>query len=331
MVELKTAEHVVHFMMKDINLSRFDKRFVESLQVLNQITTNQVELFYKIVFKYRRQFLKHELDVDKLIYLPWNKKVIESSIQYTAGHVSIENDKIFFKCPYNKNFIQAFRNQPSNTFVWDKESRQYESNYGAYQLRLLATIIPKFFKEIHYCNVTQSILEKVKEYETVKYWQPTLLTVNGNLMIVATNGYLDEALGDMVLNTDSKTIATLVYHGVTIDPSVYDATDNKQVFMANMFVDVELDSTSNIVPWLKEINCDAVFLFKFGHMYIECVKNILDKLVKAKIDVILEDTIIKRKYNFPVILRFKTIRDTIEISKVGKNIKIVDSTPVEVK
>jgi hypothetical protein len=150
-------------------------------------------------------------------------------------------------------------------------------------------------------------------------------------MIVATNGYLDEALGDMVLNTDSKTIATLVYHGVTIDPSVYDATDNKQVFMANMFVDVELDSTSNIVPWLKEINCDAVFLFKFGHMYIECVKNILDKLVKAKIDVILEDTIIKRKYNFPVILRFKTIRDTIEISKVGKNIKIVDSTPVEVK
>jgi hypothetical protein len=331
MLELKTAEHVVHFMMKDISLSRFDKRFVESLQVLNQITTNQVELFYKIIFKYRRQFLKHELDVDKLIYLPWNKKVIESSIQYTAGHVLIENNKIFFKCPYNKNFIQAFRNQPSNTFVWDKEARQYESTYGPYQLKLLVTTIPKFFKEINYCDVTKSILEKVKEYDNVKYWQPTLCNVNGNLMIVAITNHLNEALGDMVLNTDSKTIATLVYHGVTIDTSVYDTNDTKQVFMANMFVDVEVNNTSNIVPWLKEINCDAVFLYKFGHMYIECVKNLLDALAKAKIDIVLEDTVIKKKYEFPVILRFKTVRDTLEVVKVGKNIKIVDSTPVEVK
>ena len=48
MVELKTAEHVAHYMVGNISLSRFDKKFVESLQVLKQVTTNQVELFYNI-------------------------------------------------------------------------------------------------------------------------------------------------------------------------------------------------------------------------------------------------------------------------------------------
>ena len=66
MVELKTAEHIAHFMMGNISLSRFDKKFVESLQLLKQVTTNQVELFYRIIYKYRRQLGKHELDADKL-------------------------------------------------------------------------------------------------------------------------------------------------------------------------------------------------------------------------------------------------------------------------
>jgi len=106
MVELKTAEHVAHYMVGNISLSRFDKKFVESLQVLKQVTTNQVELFYKIIYKYRRQLSKDELDADKLIHLPWTSKVIESAPQYTDGHVSIEGKQIIFKCPYNKNFIE---------------------------------------------------------------------------------------------------------------------------------------------------------------------------------------------------------------------------------
>jgi hypothetical protein len=330
MLELKTAEHVIHFMMSNISLSRFDKRFVESLQVLNQITTNQVELFYKIIYKYRRQFVKHELDVDKLIYLPWTKNIIESSVRYTAGHVQIENNKIFFKCPYNKNFIQAFRSQPTNPFTWNKETRQYESGYGAHQLKLLLTTIPKFYKEVYYCDNTKAILEKLEEYSDVKYWQPTLVRVNGNLMIVAINDYLNQALGSMVLNTDSKTLATLVYHGVKIDDSVYDINDIKQVFMANMFIDIELKIINQLVPWLKEIDCDAVFLYKL-HLYKKQMDELVDALTEANIDVVLENSPTKKKYDFPVILRFKTIRDAFEINKVGKNIKIVDSTPVEVK
>jgi hypothetical protein len=105
MVELKTAEHIAHFMMGNISLSRFDKKFVESLQLLKQVTTNQVELFYRIIYKYRRQLSKHELDADVLIHLPWTMKVVESAPQYTDGHLSIEDNQIIFKCPFNRSFI----------------------------------------------------------------------------------------------------------------------------------------------------------------------------------------------------------------------------------
>jgi hypothetical protein len=228
MVELKTAEHVAHFMMGSISLSRFDKKFVESLQLLKQVTTNQVELFYKIIYKYRRQLSKHELDADKLIHLPWTLKVIESAPQYTDGHVSIVNNQIIFKCPYNKNFIDAFRKEDTNTFVWNKELKQYSTEYSTHLLKLLIYTSNKFFKTVHYCNIVTGLLDTIKEYKDVKYWQPTLTRINGNLFIVAITEQLNEALGDIVLDTKPATIANLVYHGVHIDESIYDINDEKQ-------------------------------------------------------------------------------------------------------
>ena len=131
----------------------------------------------------------------------------------------------------------------------------------------------------------------------------------GDTLIIGDNNFLTE--NEFLLNLftelqfTGKTSEEITYKSPYIGNTYRTITDTFSIF------DMKFIKHSNYTP--------------------EEVKNILDKLVKAKIDVILEDTIIKRKYNFPVILRFKTIRDTIEISKVGKNIKIVDSTPVEVK
>jgi len=331
MVELKTSEHIAHFMKKNISLGRFDERFVTNLLTLDQITTNQVELFYKIVFKYRRQFVKHELDVDQLIYLPWDMQVIESSPQYTTGHVTIEDNKIYFKSPYNKNFINAFRKKPNNHFKWNKDLRRHEVDYGLFQLKILLEVANEFYKDMFYCDITKSLLNQLESYKDVRYWQPTLCNINGNLYIVATNIYLDEALGNMVLNTDSITIANLVYHGVTIDESVYDISDKKQNFMANMFPKVEVSEVTIIVPWLQEIGCDAVFLHTYRYTDVKPVRDLLEILQKTTIDVILEDTIIKRKYDFPVTVGFRNQTEHDSKNRFAKIITMVDSTPVDIK
>ena len=330
MVDLKTSEHVAHFMKKNISLSRFDERFVTNLLSLSQITTNQIELFYKIVFKYRRQFVKHELDVDQLIYLPWSIMVVESSPQYTTGHVTIENNKIYFRSPYNKNFLNLFKKEPNNHFVWDRDTKQYEATYSLHQLKLLLNVASKFYKDMFYCDTTNIILNELKKYQSAIYWQPTLSRVNNNLYILASNSCLDEALGNMVLNTDSNTIATLVYHGVTIDESVYDVNDTKQRFIANMFPEIEVSDALTIVPWLDEIGCDAVYLNSYRYTHTEVVKHMIDLLQKTKIDIILEDTIIKKKYNFPVVIGFKGNANMLT-QKFAKIVRMVDSTLVEIK
>ena len=339
MVELKTAEHIAHFMMANISLSRFDKKFVESLQLLKQVTTNQVELFYKIIYKYRRQLSKHELDADKLIHLPWTIKVIESAPQYTDGHVSVEDNQIIFKCPYNKNFIDAFRKEDTNTFVWDKERKQYSTEYSTHSLKLLIHTANKFFKVVHYCNIVTDLLDTIKEYKDVKYWQPTLKCINGNLFIIATTEQLDEALGDMVLDTTPTTISKLVYYGVHIDESIYDVNDEKQTFISNRVYEMEVSDVLNIVPWLIEIECDYV-VFTGNRILADVRKSLRDKLTLAGIRIDPESKWIHKSkdkeanhYDFPVVIRFRTSRDPSydEPIKAGKIVQLVNSQPIDIK
>jgi hypothetical protein len=339
MVELKTAEHIAHFMMANISLSRFDKKFVESLQVLKQVTTNQVELFYRIIYKYRRQLSKHELDADTLIHLPWTIKVIESAPQYTDGHVSIEGNQIIFKCPYNKNFIDTFRKQDTNTFVWDKEHRQYSAEYSTHSLKLLVNSATKIFKVVHYCSITSDLLDQLKEYEACKYWHPTLTRINGNLFIVATTEQLDEALGDMVLDINPTTIANLVYHGVHIDESIYDISDERQKFISNRISEMEVSDVLNIVPWLVEVECDYV-VFTGNKILADVRKSLRDALTLAGIRIDPESKWLynsKNKefndYNFPVVIRFRTSRDPShdEPTKAGKIVQLVNSQPIDIK
>ena len=337
MVELKTAEHIAHFMMGNISLSRFDKKFVESLQLLKQVTTNQVELFYRIIYKYRRQLSKHELDADVLIHLPWTMKVVESAPQYTDGHLSIEDNKIIFKCPFNRSFIDMFRKEDTNTFVWDKEHRQYSAEYSTHSLKLLVKTASKFFKIIHYCDIATGLLDSLKEYETIKYWQPTLTRINGNLYIVATTEQLDEALGDLVLDTNPSTIAKLVYHGVYIDESIYDVNDERQQFISNRIYNMEVSDALNIVPWLTEIGCDYV-VFTGNRILADVRASIREKLLATNIKVEPEHKWSSQhksdsnKYDFPVVIRFRTGRDSSdEPIKVGKVVQLVNSQPIDIK
>jgi hypothetical protein len=336
MVELKTAEHVAHFMQSTIKLSRYDEKFITSIIGAIQVTTNQVELFYKIIYKYRRQFSNHELNVDDLIYLPWTAKVIESLPDYTEGHIEIVDNKIIFKCPYNRNFVTEFRKENTNPFIWNKEKRYYESDYGTYQLKLVATTSVKFFKTVNFCPTTTSLLETLYSFENVKYWHPTLVKVNGNFIIHAMNEAIDNALGDMKIDDNPKTLSRLVQYGVIIDDSVIDKNDPKHVFISTMISKVEVLDALNIVEWLKEIECDFVY-FSGTSLLNTLKKQVQDELLDAgipfgEVHLFAKNTnsIIKNK-NFPVIVRFKSNQSSSDPHRVGKIIQLVNSMPVNIK
>ena len=336
MVELKTAEHIIHFMKSGvISLSRYDDKFIGNLQLLKQVTTNQVELFYKLIYKYRRQLSKHGFDADNLIQLPWTTTIVESSETYTDGHVAIIDNTITFKCPYNRSFIEAFRKQPMNYFKWDRDNRQYECAFGTHALKILLETASGIYKKVHCCEHTTKIIDYLKQFETVKYWKPTLLKVNGNFLIAASNQYVDEATQHLTLNDDSVTLARLAFYGVDIDSSVYDNSDRMK-FITNVHSTIEMVDAINIIPWLKEIGCDCVYMA--GPSVINHSRQELTAALRQERIVCIDSSNQFNKapspsqYEFPVLVRFKKSLDSsFDPYKVGKIVQLVNSQPVNIK
>ena len=86
MEKLNTAEDLVYFISTNhLALSRYDSKFIGNIQKLNQLTSNQVILFHKLLFKYSRQLAKHELFPENLIVLPWRKPIVESVPEFTVN------------------------------------------------------------------------------------------------------------------------------------------------------------------------------------------------------------------------------------------------------
>lgn len=333
MVELKTAEQVIYFMRANVSLSRYDERFIDSLQLIKQVTTNQVELFYKLILKYRRQFAKHDIEVEPLIMLPWVMPVIESAKQYTDGHVVIENDMLYFRCPYNRNFITKFRESSSNPFIWNKETRQYEAKYGQHTLKFLIEATINHFPCIHYCPETITLLESVHPYSTSKFWDPTLLRINGRLYVVASNPYLDEAIKDIELNTDVATLAKLASYGIKIDNSLYDTNDPYMRFVTDSNPIVEVSDAINMIAWLQEINCDMVYFGsstanplkkKFMTDLSLCGIEYRDISMFSTIDLMEEST-------FPVLIQFIKSLNVPLPRSTAKVIRIINSQPIDIK
>jgi len=332
MVELKTAEHVIHYMISNVKLSRYDEKFIANLQGLKQVTTNQVELFYRIIFKYRRQLAKDELYAEKLIELPWTMPVVESVAQYTDGFVIIENSKILFRCPYNRNFIKQFRDTEFNPFKWDKEKRQYEADYGENTLKFLVNSTINHFKHIHYCDETKKLLGSLHQYKDEQYWNPTLTLLNDRYYLVACNQHILDAIADIELNNDVKTLAKLTQYGVTIDNKLYDNNDERMRFITNNIVEVEVSQVINMASWLKEIGCDLACIRGPASFIKKQFTDELDKLNIKHTDtnIFIVDSATFDTAKFPVFVSFRTIIGPLP-KGMSKIIRLVNSQPVDIK
>lgn len=266
-MDFKTLNDVAGWMLTNIRLSRYDEQFVNNLTFYtlqyNRITNNQDLLFKKVTSKYKKQFTHNKIIVEDLLTLPWHVNVVPSIPEYTGASIKVEDDKIIFRSPYNKNFLTALRKNPLYRLEWDKNKRQYEAKYSPTTLKQLIYLSADYYDTLNYCDKVTQIINSLGEYETVKYWVPTLIYKDSRFYIAAINEHLYNAIKNVQITDELKTIATLVKYGVNIDESVIShflkTEPYEKVHFASSFeAQVEIKDANTVMNWLREFGCDAI-------------------------------------------------------------------------
>jgi len=261
-----TLDELATWMLTNIRLSRYDDQFVNNLTLYittqKRITTNQDLLFRKVARKYHRQFSHSKINIENELLLRWSVEVVESLPEYTGANIKIENGKIIFRSPYNKNFLTALRKSQPYNLVWIKEKKQYEANYSPTVLKQLIYLSAEHYTVLNYCETVTQIINSLSDYENVKYWAPTLV-YNNCYYIAAINEHVYEATKDIELSDNLNTIAQLAKYGIEIDQSVKDRFADieqpEKIRIATSFhVTVEMRDMKTVLNYLSELGCDAV-------------------------------------------------------------------------
>lgn len=330
-MSFSTLDNLATWMLTNIRLSRYDNQFVNNLTMYiiqhNRITSNQDLLFKKVAKKYHRQFLHYKINVDDSLKLKWTVNIVESTPEHTGATIKIENNKIIFKSPYNKNFLTALRRKSPYNLQWIKEKKQYETDYSPTTLKQLMYLSADHYSVINYCDTVKKIVDNLSRYESIKYWTPTLI-YNGIYYIAAINEYVYDAIKDIEISDDLGSMAQIVKYGVHIDQSVIDHLNkthdpNKVRFATSFHLSADKNDIKTIVGWLYELGCDAIaetrlFIPKYtidiSHTDIYICKNYKE----------LKD------YKNPVAIYYRGHSHVLEHKpiKLFKIIKFVNSDPV---
>lgn len=303
----------------------------------SRVTTNQADLFDKLISKYTRQLTKHGYDKESLKSLSWKALVVESSILHTGARVSINDDKLVVKVPFNKNFISSFRETIHNPFEWQRDEKQYMAKFSTHSLKILYHVLPKFFPTVIYCDQSEKIINELKNYES-KFWSPTLTKINDRLCIVAVNYVLGDIVSNIELTHSAKTFFELSTLGVSIDPELI-KDDPKLKFASEFITEIDLDDFPTVATWMIELGCNRVL---FGRsMNLGPNRSIQNEIINVinSLDIAhaMKYVDIGEKVDYsipPMLLQYPrnnkfSIRDNQEI--ISKCIIIKNKRPIDIK
>jgi hypothetical protein len=262
---MKNKEQLLYFFLQGkISLSQYDYKFMANLQTMIQrdhrVTTGQANLFDNLISKYKKQLTKCGLDKVELKALDWNSTLVESTTEYTGAYVSLFNDTLNIRVPFNKSFISKFREVKDNTFVWDKESKVYRTNFSTTALKISTQVLHKFFPTVKYCDELSPILTSLAELGSgTTVWNPTLCMVNDKLIIAGCNSIIGELVKDMTLSLEPSILFKLNRMGIDIDPAIISDYPKLQ-FAANSVYEAEIVDVENIIEWMKNLGCENVVI-----------------------------------------------------------------------
>jgi hypothetical protein len=343
-VKPKTKEQLVYFLISNISLGTYDKRFLQNIEdtyvVVNKpLTSNQASLLNKIILRYHRQLAKLELDSNELAKLPWTYSPIESLPQYTEVYLDLIDDTLVLRSPYKKEFVTEFKKNEIDA-KWDSESRFWYMPASTHNLKVVNSQIIKHYSKVNYSDNLNEFFDSLKQYENCEYWNPTYKYVNGNFIIVSTNRWLDEAIKDITLDDSLYTLSRLAWHGIIIDESVINISKNKYDdrlvdFASNTNPQTELNDNS-IIDKLVQTNVDYVLIY-YKLSRGNKVHELTNSLKQHKINYYVYDPQVvfpndPIDYMNPVILCDRRVSnlENEKTKKFAKVILAVNSKPIDI-
>jgi hypothetical protein len=260
---MECKEQLLYFFLSGkISLSQYDYKFMVNLQTMihdsHRVTSNQAELFDKLISKYAKQLTKAALVKEELQALLWKAMVVQSTPEYTGANISLFDDIITVRVPFNKIFIAYFRGVDGNPFEWIKEERLYRAPFSTVAFKLLYHTLPKYFTSVKYCETLSNILEDLKQYEGL-VWEPTLMNVNGKLILGAANTVVAELISDIDLTISADSLYKLSSLQFPAQSNVY-GDDPKLKFAYEYVTEVDIDNISQVAKWMRSLKVQRVLL-----------------------------------------------------------------------
>lgn len=323
-------DQLAHYMISGhLHLSKKDYGFFNNVKTVvrdsKPITSNQDKLFNKLLLKYQRQLHKLDHDVQKLVELPWKHGVLETKQEYLDAYISIEDDTISIRAPFNNKFIQNFRKVNLNEFVWNKIKRVYIAPYSTYQLKIAVDNVNKCYESVRYCDKVNHLLVEASEYVDVKYWKPTLAKIHDQYYILSSNSYLDEAIKHIELNDDPKTFYVLSQYGVSIHEDL--VSDKYSKFSSEYHVEVDSSDLHDLCDWLHKLNVECVFTSR-DLLYTKQLSNDIKALLLEKG---IECKSAKNSFGENGVLLKTYSTYTLSYTNYSKIIHLKNSRPVKVE
>jgi hypothetical protein len=299
------------------------------IQNNSRVTSNQADLFDKLISKYEKQFVKQGLIKEKLKELPWKTMIVESTSEYTGAVVSLQDNVLIIRVPFNKSFISEFRNVQNNAFEWNKEIKSYSTPFGTAALKIAYTVLPKFFSTVRYDDQLQPIIDELKQYEGL-IWNPTLMQVNGNLVVAAVNPVLAEVVDDMPLSLEPSTLFKLSRMGVDIDPAIVETCPMLQ-FSASSAYEVEITEVEKVIGWMKNVGCENVVIGRGLRSTINQVQ-LSDMIEKHGMKSLGAQLFSKLPDGVSMLIQHTSVNNITPFTgKISKIVVLKDSRPIEVK
>jgi hypothetical protein len=341
-----TKEQLIFYMSNKLSLGTYDKKFVNNILGKQHITTNQATLLDKIIIRYHKQFLKNELNSEELVKLPWTKDPIQSLPEYTESYISIQEDTIILKTPYNASYVKEIKKLPY-TLTWNKTDtdKYWSVVFCTETLKQVIDVTEKHYSKINYCEKIKEIINYLSYFEDCKYWNPTLVYRNDRYMLFAANEPLYNRLTDELNNIDILAISRLVMFGVSMDESVklhlldLLKDEEKVNFILSSNVDVDIHELDLLFENLSIIQSDFVILGPTVTRKLNVKEKIKNKLVEKNISFAwLESKTIAESYKINtsdyksvVFIDFGISTFVNSPTQVpwSKNIRLVNNTPIQ--
>lgn len=293
-VKPSTKEQLIHYLLNNISLGTYDRKFLVNLETIylttqKPVTTNQSELLSKIILRYNRQLAKQELSVDEANTLPWTRQPIPSLPEFTETHLILVDDELILRSPYKAAFIKEFRKLDVHG-KWEYDDRLWRIPASTHTLFKVKKCVEHHYTTVNYCEKITNLLQQVAKYKEDDIWNPTIVHTNGMFYVSPITEPLANSIANIPLDDDLKHISRIVASGVDVSDSALceyrkKYSDKELEFATSSIVKIEhLDS--ELVDLILSVKPDLVIFIEYLGAMKPYLKSVKDKLKEYNIKTI---------------------------------------------